>query len=226
VLVCVAVGLACVLVGPFYFEPWYDKLWLQPLALFFFTVGFLTCVPERGKGPRVSLAVVWSAVAAFAVLNVAGAVADHRRETEGLPEAQQVARVIHADDLLISDWGGIWALYASLYRPDGTLCVPAIAERSGKAALLKAMDQAIRETSNRSGRVFFLGMLDLSEEEWNGFMGQRLHVPYDTFDAYREHSEVVARFDWRGSPITLRRWTGPACRAASNDADPQGSASP
>jgi hypothetical protein len=74
------------------------------------------------------------------------------------------------------------------------------------AAAVDRLDEAIAQTNARGGQVYFLTILDMAEEDWAPFLGDRLGLPYDALDTYRRDSRVVKTFDANGTPVTLRRY--------------------
>jgi hypothetical protein len=66
-----------------------------------------------------------------------------------------------------------------------------------RRAMLREVEESIRRTKERGGKVFFLSVLDFPKPTWDAFLYKRCDVPYESFDKYRAASHVVARFQSR-----------------------------
>jgi hypothetical protein len=64
----------------------------------------------------------------------------------------------------------------------------------------------IDRTRQAGGKVYFLGLFDLSEEEWSVFMAQRLKLPYTLLQPYKRRATPVLTLRTRtpdGTPSQL-----------------------
>ena len=191
-----------ILVGPLiYWDPLYDKLWLQPLAVIIclgallYRIGF---VPGRRTAATLAATCF---IALEITLNLSAAVHDHRTPTEGISEARAVGEVVRPKDFIVLNFDGLSMLYLTLWgSPDNSLLLPA----STLETSTRRMNEAIRKTHENGGAVYFLSVFDISEPDWNAFLGHRVGIPYDSFDEYRTHSTIVRSFHVFGQTTTLR----------------------
>jgi len=67
--------------------------------------------------------------------------------------------------------------------------------------------------------VFFLGLLDLSEQEWKALIEARGGPSYEQFGDCRRRAEIIRSFRCKGRVVTLRRLN-------ARPANPSGSSVP
>ena len=93
-------------------------------------------------------------------------------------------------DLVIGDWGG--TPYPLTGHAQSLSIIEAAFEaRLDSATVGNRIRQEIEATRRRGGGVYFYGLLDLSETEWNVFLGQRIRLPYTVLDEYRNETKPV-----------------------------------
>lgn len=206
-------GLAATAAGPAVWDPLYDKLWLQPLACWSFLAALATV--------RLFSPGAWrwaaSALAAMLALNLAAAVAAHRGTTPYLAEAQRVAEIAGPQDLVVHEWDEISVLYGTVWgwsrdRHRFDFPTEALQRRSRVRADL---DQAVDAAFARGGKVYFVGLLDAPRTQWDVFLGPKAGIPYEILDPYRAGARVITAFPYRGAPVHLFLWQGPAPAGAS-----------
>jgi hypothetical protein len=197
-------GIAVTSLGPLYWAPTYDKLWLQPLACVLFLLAYLLkkLSPFRSAVYLSRAGVVLVAAVAFS--NLAWAIPNKFHETEFLDEVRQLDEIIQPNDLTISDWDEISVLHNEFGRRGETIDLPSLAI-SRREFALQDIKQRIGAVAERGGQVYFLGVLDQTEQSWNEFLGEKVGLSYHAFDQYRHHCTVTARLPYRKSEITLRR---------------------
>ncbi len=213
-IVVSTVGFGFAAIPLLYWSPTYEKLWLEPVACAFVAVGAAMNLSPTQADHRVEVTLGLLLLLIIVSSNLVSVARDHSRPTPYLSEAAQLARGITARDLVVTEWDDISLLYASFFAADGTTFdVPGTAGTLG-VRLIAQLDERIRSTAEKGGRVYFLGVLDLSESAWTAFLGDRVHVPYQSFDRYRRCAQVVNRFDYKGGIITLRELdtSSPGCR--------------
>jgi hypothetical protein len=192
--------------------PAYDKFWLQPLACLF--LGAAVVLPAAWRtagGPRRrARLLLWLGgvfIAVLALSNLAAAWNAARQPPPSLAEAQEVARLTATRDLVVGDWNSVFLLYDNLWAARGNgfnLPTQALPGASSAAAHLQ---DAIQNTRKTGGRIFFLGLLDLSESEWKPFLGDQLKLPYSAVAEYRRCSQVIRSFPAQDRTVTLRQYT-------------------
>lgn len=214
--VAAAVGFAFTLIPALVWDPQYDKLWLQPLACLAFLVASSRMVPDldgRGRSPlsKVLQVLLLSGLA----MNLVWLTHSHYTKTSEMSEAQRLAGVIGARDLLVGDWDEISTLYGYGWSADGRfISFPTEAVLHGFDSVAQ-LREAIRRTQRIGGRVYFLSLLDMPRATWNSSLGARCGVPYSEMDFYREHSRVREVFHSKSSQLSLRQLDAPDSSATS-----------
>lgn len=197
------VALACTLVGPLYWQPLYDKMWLQPVAIVVLLVGFglAAILPSR---TRSVLTCVFAALLVVEVVsNGVWALPEASRAAPYVNEAREVEGLLQPNDLVIFEWDGVSMLYAALSGPARPgVCLPTAAHEHGPAVVARIQEQ-VAQAKARNAKVYFIGILDASEASWQPFLGDRLGVPYRAFDEFRRHSRPVKTFLIKGKPLTV-----------------------
>jgi hypothetical protein len=208
-LVVALVALAFTLVGPVYWNPGYDKMWLQPVAAGLALIGLGLAALPPSRPLRQLKAACAALVVVVVASNACWAVQQACTAPPYLQEARRIDAILRPDDSLVYGWDGVSMYYTSLYGCDrSAYCLPTAAHPRG-AGVVDDLRAMIRETEARGGRVYFLGVLDLSEAAWQPFLGDRLGVPYHCLDEYRAHSRPVVTFPMGGWDITLRLYEPP-----------------
>jgi hypothetical protein len=190
----------------------YDKMWLQPIAAVVAFVGLAMAALPASPLLRVGQALCAALLAAEVAANCAWAVPEAGREAPYLRDAREVDAVLRPVDLLIYEWDGVSVCYSEFYgfgRPK--CCFPTRAHEKGEA-VLGELRQMIQEADARGGRAYFLGVLDLDEPGWHGFLGGSFGLPYDCLDEYRARCRPVATFRVQGRQVTLRVYEAAAGR--------------
>jgi len=196
------VAAAGVLVPLLWWNPLYDKLWLQPLALAALGVCALAGARPRSAAWRVAALV--GALALVAV-DLAGAVAAHRSPTPCLAQAREVARLVRPSDLVVRGWDPLSFAYGVFYEPRAhafDLPQAAIASGAGTARRLDAERSAARE---RRGAVYYLGVFDADSTAWEAFLGRHAGLPWSALAGVRASAVPVARYACGGATLWLRR---------------------
>lgn len=186
-------------------DPNYDKLWLQPLACLAVLIALSVDKAPKNEWRSVSFFHGFAAIFLIGVLssNSILAIYDHRHGTWGIPEAREVAEAVGAKDLVVGGWDNVSVLYADLWANDGRFfdfTSEAVLHGRGAVARLR---EAAAGTREAGGRVYFIGITDMSRTVWDSFQGSRCGVPYSDLELYRLHSAVLARFTNDGTQITF-----------------------
>ena len=176
----------------FYWQPLYDKLWLQPLwilALLAFTrSAFVARLSRVSKFALAGLAV------AGVALNLGAAIHSARGPWPNFDEANRVATLIGPNDFVITDWSSVALLYGRIWAGDARSMDFPTTTCARVSTGLHEMEKRISATRARGGNVYFLGTLDLTESVWEPFLGEHCGVPYASVQTYREQARTVAQF--------------------------------
>ncbi len=199
------VAAAGALVPLAWWDPLYDKLWLQPLALAALAVSVLVPLSRRGH--------VQAALVAVALLvggvNVAGTVRAHRSPTPCLDEARRVARLVAPRDLLVRGWDVVSFAFGVFEEPRAhTLDLVQAAIDAGPAAAAR-LDAQRRAASARGAAVWYLGVLDADSAAWDAFLGRRAGLPWGSLAGPRRDAAVRESFACGGARVTLRMERAP-----------------
>jgi len=203
---CAAAGLSFSAVPLLIWSSNYDKFWLQPLGcLAFFLV---TALGGIARNPRSSFLASRAAPAfllAGVLSNLIWVVPAHTRRAVEFEGPERLAGLIGKDDLIVGGWESVSVIYGAVWSRDGQMIsFPYDAVRYGKEAMPR-LREAISKTREKSGRVYFLSVLDMTEPAWNLFLGPKCGIPYSALNFYRAHSRVAARFEGHDGPVLLRQ---------------------
>lgn len=177
-----AIGLTFTWVPSIFRDPTYTKLLIEPLActIFICAVGMSAALRLRTARTRCWVAAI--AWLAFACTSLPVVVHDHRRGTPWLDSTARLAAITRPNDLVVGSWDPVSTLYSSLWvdqRPDAGRRYVSVWQRNpqffsfpsealfhGKAALA-LLSSSIDRTRRSGGRVYFVGLLDLSKRDWD-----------------------------------------------------------
>jgi hypothetical protein len=205
-LIVAAVGLLCTLVGPIYWVATYEKLWLQPIGAVVLLVGLSLAILPPSRSQRTAAAMCMTLILVEFLSNSCWVIPNLGSKTPYLDEARRVNGVLREDDLVVYGWDGISVVYSSLYgfgRPQ--ICLPSAAHERG-LGVIDDLRQRIGHADSQGHRVFFLGVLDVSEAAWQPFLGARLGVPFHAMDEFRRRCCPVVTFRVDGKTLTLNRY--------------------
>ena len=105
---------------------------------------------------------------------------------------------------MIYGWDGVSVLFEALSDPARPrLCIPTAGNELGPT-LVGVLHEKVNVAKARGAKVYFLGILDLNEQTWKPFLGDRLGVPYNALDEYRRRSKPVKTFTADDGSLTLR----------------------
>jgi len=208
-IACCCIGLASTAMPLLWYTPTYDKLWLLPLACLYLCAGVIANAALRGADTglgRVGRLTVPSSCAFRALMLPSNLLRIARTgPSPSLTEATEVAQLVKPQDLLVGDWNDVFLLYQAFWAAQAnSFNVPTQALHIGSRTMARLGNTA-RQTRERGGEVFFLGLLDLSEHEWKESLGDNRGLPYADFDRYRRCADTVESFQCQGRLITLRR---------------------
>ena len=192
----------------FYWQPLYDKLWLQPLwilALLLFTRSAFAARPSRVS----KLALAGLAIAGMA-LNLGAAIQSARGPWPNFDEANRVATLIGPNDFVITDWSSVALLYSRIWAGDARSMDFPTTVCAHPSAGINEMTTRIATTQARGDNVYFLGTLDLTKSVWDPFLGRHCGVAYESLQTYREQARTVADFRSDEGTISLKRLIVPS----------------
>lgn len=200
-------GLLFTAVPPLIWDPHYEKLWLQPLVMLAFLIALSLKIPARqGWESILTSQVVPIVLLAGTLFNFWPVLSGRRADVSAyFQDAQDISEKVGRNDLVVADWGKVSVLYGEVWaRKDRSVDFVTQAVYYGKAATQSLHDDVL-ETERRGGHVYFLGLLDQSEPEWNSFLGSRCGVPMSDIEPYREHSHVIASYRIGAVETSLRQ---------------------
>jgi hypothetical protein len=202
-----AVGLLFTLIPLLIWDPQYEKLWLQPLALLAYLIAIAL---------KVSASQEWKSFLIFRIvpgLLLVGVLVNFplliaARQTDVsayFQEAQNVSERVSAEDLVVGDWDKVAILYGDTWASkDRIFDFVTQGVYYGRGATDR-LRESVTEAERRGGHIYFLGLLDQSETEWNAFIGPRCGVPMSDLEPYRKHSHVIATYRNDSVTVYLRR---------------------
>jgi len=204
-------GLLFTLIPPLIWDPHYEKLWLQPLAMLAFLIAIALAIPAgRGWESDLTSRVAPVILLIGTLFNFWPVLLGRRADvSEYFQDAKDISEKVGRDDLVVADWGKVSVLYGEVWaRKDRSVDFVTQAVYYGKGAT-EALHDDVLETERRGGHVYFLGLLDHSEPDWNSFLGSRCGVPMSDIEPYREHSHVIASYRIGSAATSLRQLDTP-----------------
>jgi hypothetical protein len=200
--IAAAVGLLIALVPLISWDPVYDKLLIEPIACLIFASGISLNLTIKQRN---SFAWLFLAPVAVALTSSPVLLRNHLGGTPGLSEVSQFASTVGAKDLVVGDWDTVSTLYSSIWDVEKTnpehpydsvwadnpeffsFTTEANEYRANAITLL---NNTIDKTRSRGGKVYFIGLLDKSETDWNEVLGRRFGIPFSAMAPYRNRSNV------------------------------------
>ncbi len=198
--VAALVGFSITLIPVISWDPVYDKLLILPVACLIFACSISFNLAIRQKN-----ALAWLFVLPITVVlsSIPLLIQNHVRGTPGLAEVSRFAASIEARDLVVGDWDPASTLYSSIWAQQDTdpqhpydsvwannpqfFSFTTLANDYGIKALPRLL-QSIQETDARGGKIYFVGLLDKTEREWETDLGRRFGMPFSAMSIYRQHS--------------------------------------
>jgi hypothetical protein len=199
-------GFVSTMIPVLIWDPHYDKLWLQPLACLAYLLAIALYLTLHSARSHLLLAKIVPTIVLIGCLaNTASAVYDHSHEALGMQEAKRVAAIVGNGDLVVGGWDNVSVLYTDIWRGE-TQFIDFSAESVsyGKAAVAR-LNEAVLQTKERGGRVYFIGVVDVPVKAWDSFYGTRCGVPFSEIDLYRANSSIVERVQSGSVDVTLWR---------------------
>jgi hypothetical protein len=198
-----------------YWSATYEKLWLGGVlgTTVFLCVLFEGGEPlERASGEPARSWRHWLALAPLALLLLvslgAGGVSRRVSPNEDMRVATELSQRLQPPDFAVcAGWDMASVYLAKVVTPSfqcWSLVDEMIASELRADAFTERLRARIAQARAERRRVFFLGLLDVSQEEWHHFNGQRLGLPYSVLEPYREQARVVGKLRGKaGAELTL-----------------------
>jgi len=183
------------------------KMWLFPQACLAFLVAVAWGL--RSLQPRAQHALTACLLICLAlevVRSMPNVVREHANPTPHLDDAAEVARMVGPEDRIVLDFDETSSLWDTIW---GNGRMKLMLPSSNVAAATKWLDQAKAETRAGHGRLFFLGLLETTKDQWDPFMGARVKIPYEFLDEYRKGSITVKQIKEGDPPEELRQFIPP-----------------
>jgi hypothetical protein len=193
ILGCCTVALAFDLFALLFWDPLYDKLWLQPLAVVFLAWSIIFAAWRRLFRPRLMLVPEGLLLIVILATAFTGAFEAHQSPTPCLNAGRDLATILRPADLLVAGWDPITLLYDAFWETGARrFQFPSSAIDNGPNTL-RLLNDAIASARVRHGQVYFLGVLDMPKNVWRPFLSERAHLPYDSLDSLRRCAKPVAK---------------------------------
>ena len=198
----IPIAMLAVVFPLLYWGP-YDKLWLQPLALFVVAGGFAFGRAGLSQGRRRALVAGLGVLLVAEVgVNLPQAIADHIHPTPGLNEAREFAAMVGPRDAVVLAFDDISTLWVTFWGQDANvLLLPASRYREAAEWLARTE----KDETQRGGSLYFVGVLDQDRKTWDDFLGNRIGIPYSSFETYRQRAARVREYRVRGVLVAVCR---------------------
>jgi hypothetical protein len=176
--------LVASLFPPFYWEPYYYKLWLMPLCTLIIFIGMIQANNPRFPSLLCLIIVIVSCA------NVNGVFRKYSS-----PDHPQVVALRHLErsvtnrDLLISDGWDHGRLY-EVKNPTRLVC-PLL---RGGPQDVAGISRLIESAWAAGGRVYFFGLLERPEEQWKHSIERFCNLSYASHEPWRRQAKLI----WQG----------------------------
>jgi hypothetical protein len=191
-----SVWLAAIFLLTATWSPTYEKLWLFGAI----ATACLAAAIFGRSAPLEPRSQLWpvALLAVLALLSLAKGIVPRRFGSNGDLEgaAKLATRVTGSDLLVCPGWDPTSVYYKTLSNPPRecwAIVDTAIAEGLNGQAVSASLSAAIAQTLKNGQRVFFVGLLDLGEQDWRPFYEQRLKMPFALLSPYRRRAELAFR---------------------------------
>jgi hypothetical protein len=191
ILTCCGVALAFDIFPLIFWDPLYDKLWLQPLAVVFFASSLVFAEWYRLHRWRLILVPDALLVAVIVTSGFASALKASLSSTPWLGAARQLAGTLRSSDLLVSQWDPVSLLYASFWGNGAKVFDVAGNATVYGAKALPLLEDQVSTIKDSGGRIFFLGIIDMPDAVWKPYLEDRCHLSYHSLDAMRRCAKPV-----------------------------------
>lgn len=177
----------------FYLLAGYEKIWFFAMFPMAQLVALAFDVRKEERTPQAALMLV--APGLLLVLLNLFFVAIPRRFAHNidLDGAERIAGIVRPTDMLVTpgwDAPSVYVGYALKHPLDCfRLTAEAMDTEFHAPEVSRRLSSQAQRVHTEGGRVYFLGLLDSSPEQWQIFYGSELHLPYDLLDPYR-HAAV------------------------------------
>jgi len=184
---CTWAGLAVflgALFAPFYLDTYYYKLWLLPLAAF-----SLLLAPGLARSPVACRFALGLATLVFSCNLPSVYYKYHRLDNPQTATLVNLERCLTDKDLLVCDGWDHSLAYIAKYPKRSVYAL--IRESPDPGRLQERIDQTIRQ----NGRVFFIGLLEKTPDQWGlTDLPRRGRMGYRELDRWRQQGTLV----WQG----------------------------
>ena len=202
-----AIGLAASAAPLVIWDPGYPKFWLQPLACVAFLVMMtLRRTPEESVARQRLRGVLATALLIGLLSNSAWAIRDHIHANPDLPQAREIAQIVGPNDFVVGSWYGPAILYGAIFASENRFMDFPEDAVFHHQLVTSELNEAVGATAKRGGRVYFIGILDQNETEWDKFLGMRCGIPYSALRLYRERSTIVQNFGSGPAKVAMFRF--------------------
>jgi hypothetical protein len=200
-----AIQILGMLIIPFlflcYWDPTYNKMWIQPLWL-----SWLIAASGLTKSTRI---IKWSVTAIFLpmmVLNMIWLPYRCQGEIKYLSEAKELLARFEEGDQIIADWNEVVIFATGLDPAKDIEFMPtlAITDPAGVEPKLAEMKNKADKNGNE---MYFLGLLDVNKDQWEKFLGNKVGLPYGVLDSYRSRANRVGQLGGK-YPLCIFRIDG------------------
>jgi hypothetical protein len=192
-LSCCAVALGCDMFPLIFWDPIYDKLWLQPVAVTLLACGMIVGTWYRRYPSRLVPALETTLTALVVTTGFASMLAASRSPTPCMGAARDLAGTLRPSDLIVGEWDPISLLYSAFWGNGAArFDVPTVATASGPGTM-SILDGEIARTSASGARIYLLGVVDMPQADWNPYLGSKCHLPYSALDEIRRCARPVSK---------------------------------
>ena len=170
-----------------YWDPTYNKMWLQPLWIFWLIAS--SGIMKSGKIIRLTIVSIFLPMI---FLNMIWLPLRCQGEIKYLADANKLLSQIKHGDQIVAEWNEVVMFAAGIdpAREIEFMANRAITDPGSVQPRLKEMERS----ANKNGtKMFFLGILDVDQDQWEEFLGNKVGLPFTVLDEYRARATKVGQ---------------------------------
>jgi hypothetical protein len=187
-----------------YFLPSYEKIWLFAMPPLSLLAALAFDVRQRKDGLRPALLTAGTGLL-LVFLNLTFVALPRRfAHNYDLDAALRLSSLVQPNDLVVvHGWDGP-SVYATMALSRPLTCVrltdEALRARLQADEISRRLAADVEHARSEGGRIYFLGLLEQSAEQWQSFFGSQMHLPYALLEPYRRTARVRATIE--GAVVT------------------------
>lgn len=187
-----------------FWSPTYEKLWIGGTVA---TVILVSLLFDADSEPWKRFVLVAPLCFLAALSIVFGILPRRWKANTGLELAVRLRSTLRADDLVICPGWDAPSVYLAVVVSPHLRCLSltdaAVSQQLEPASVERLLHDRVLAACSQHRRVIFLGLLDLTLDDWRPFYGDQLRLPYTLLAPYRADAIPLEHLAARDTAVTL-----------------------